>query len=125
MKGAGRSVPRWMGPPRCSGPPVVSPSPRSSRGRREERSIRCVRPYVLQHIGRNLPPFHLQVRTLLCIALAFTLLAGCGDGGNPKSTALTKRQADSALAGAPAALASLHSQANELLGGGRTAFEHR
>jgi cytochrome c biogenesis protein CcmG/thiol:disulfide interchange protein DsbE len=83
-----------------------------------------VRPYLLQHIGRNLPPFHLQVRTLLCIAVALTLLAGCS-GGDPKSAAPTKRQEEAALAGAPAPLARLHSQANELLGGGRKAFEDR
>ena len=97
----------------------------SSRGRREEQRIRCVLPYLLQHKGRNLPPFHLQVRTLLCIALAATLLAGCGGGGDPQSAAPSKRQAASALAGAPAPLARLHQQANQLLGGGRTAFEAR
>jgi len=65
------------------------------------------------------------VRTLLCIAAASVLLAGCGAGGDPESAAPPKREADSALAGSPAPLAKLHSQANNLLGGGRSAFEAR
>lgn len=65
------------------------------------------------------------MRTILCIALSSVLLAACGDGGDPESAAPPKREADSALAGAPAPLAKLHSQAGELLGGGRAAFEER
>jgi len=65
------------------------------------------------------------VRTLLCIAVVSVLLAGCGTGGDPESAAPPKREADSALAGSPAPLARLHSQANDLLGGGRSAFEAR
>jgi len=65
------------------------------------------------------------VRPLLCIAVASILLAGCGDGGDPESAAPPKRDADSALAGAPAPLAKLHAQANQLLAGGRAGFEAR
>ena len=59
------------------------------------------------------------------MAVASVLLAGCGAGGDPESAAPPKREADSALAGSPASLARLHSQANDLLGGGRSAFEAR
>jgi thiol-disulfide isomerase/thioredoxin len=65
------------------------------------------------------------MRTLLCIALATTLLIGCGDGGDPESAAPSREKAASALAGAPAPLAGLHAQANRLLDGGRPAFERR
>ena len=65
------------------------------------------------------------MRTLLCIAVAASLLIGCGDGGDPESAAPSRKDASSALAGAPAPLARLHSQAGELLGGGRDAFERR
>ena len=59
------------------------------------------------------------------MAVASLLLAGCGSGGDPKSAAPSKREAESALAGAPAPLARLHAQADDLLGGGRSAFEAR
>ena len=65
------------------------------------------------------------MRTLLCIALATTLLTGCGGGGDPESAALSRKDTASALAGAPAPLARLHSQAGRLLEGGRPAFERR
>ena len=65
------------------------------------------------------------MRTLLCIAASVIALAGCGDGSDPKSAAPPKGQAEDALAGSPAPLARLHSQANELLDGGRAAFERR
>jgi cytochrome c biogenesis protein CcmG/thiol:disulfide interchange protein DsbE len=48
-------------------------------------------------------------------------LAGCGSGGG-KSADIDYEQA---LAGAPPPLASLYAQANELLPGGRDAFERR
>jgi cytochrome c biogenesis protein CcmG/thiol:disulfide interchange protein DsbE len=62
-------------------------------------------------------------RKALCGALlAFLLVAsGCGEGdGGGKHPDYAK-----ALAGAPAPLAALHQQANELLGGGREAYEKR
>ena len=64
------------------------------------------------------------VRTLLCIVLAALVVSGCGSD-EPDSAAPPKERARSALAGAPAPLASLHRQANELLPGGRAAFEKR
>lgn len=63
--------------------------------------------------------------TLLGVAAALALSA-CGSdsepGGNYGGDA---PDYDTALAGAPAALAALHAQANELLGGGADAFERR
>jgi cytochrome c biogenesis protein CcmG/thiol:disulfide interchange protein DsbE len=65
------------------------------------------------------------MRTLLCIAVACVVLAGCSNGGDPESAAAPRRDVDAALAGAPAPLAKLHAQANRLLDGGRSAFEAR
>lgn len=64
------------------------------------------------------------MRTLVCILLCAMVVSGCG-AGEPKSAAPPKERAESALAGAPAPLARLHRQANQLLGGGREAFERR
>ncbi len=72
-----------------------------------------------------MPSFHLQMRTVLCIALAATLLIGCGDGGDPESAAPSRQAAASALAGAPTQLRKLHAQSGQLLPGGRPAFEGR
>jgi len=65
------------------------------------------------------------MRTILCILISAVAIAGCGAGGDPKSAAPPQREAESAFAGAPAPLAKLHSEANELIGGGRAAFEAR
>lgn len=71
---------------------------------------------------------------ILCVLLAACALAACGDGGSGAGGAYgagpgasTGSQADvrAALAGAPAPLAALHRQANELLGGGVEAFQAR
>jgi thiol-disulfide isomerase/thioredoxin len=64
------------------------------------------------------------MRTLLCILLSAIVVSGCGSD-EPRSAAPPKRKAESALAGAPAPLARLHRQANQLLPGGRAAFEKR
>ena len=64
------------------------------------------------------------VRTLLCIVLSAMVVSACGSD-EPESAAAPKQKAGSALAGAPAPLASLHRQASELLPGGRAAFEKR
>ena len=64
------------------------------------------------------------VRTLLCIVLSAMVVSACGSD-EPESAAAPKQKASSALAGAPAPLASLHRQASELLPGGRAAFEKR
>ena len=60
------------------------------------------------------------IPTLVCAAL----LAGCGSD-DPESAAPAPAKQEAALAGAPAPLAKLHSQANELLGGGADAFDAR
>ena len=61
------------------------------------------------------------LRQSLAIAVAICVLAGCGGdesgGGHPDYA--------KALAGAPPPLASLHRQANDLLGGGVDAYEAR
>jgi len=51
-------------------------------------------------------------------------LAGCG-GDDPKSAAPAPAEQEAALVGAPAPLARLHAQANDLLGGGADAFDAR
>jgi cytochrome c biogenesis protein CcmG, thiol:disulfide interchange protein DsbE len=62
--------------------------------------------------------------TLLALALAALVAAGCGssrgDGDSGKAP-----DYDRLLAGAPAPLAALHAQANELLPGGTAAYEKR
>jgi thiol-disulfide isomerase/thioredoxin len=54
-------------------------------------------------------------------------LGGCGPFGSndPPSAAPSKAKLAKALAGAPAPLAATHRQANQLVGGGRAAFEAR
>jgi cytochrome c biogenesis protein CcmG/thiol:disulfide interchange protein DsbE len=61
-----------------------------------------------------------------CIAAAFAcaaLVAGCSSG--PKSAAPSASATNHALAGSPTALASLHAQGGQLIGGGTTAFKQR
>ncbi len=60
-----------------------------------------------------------------CLMAAF-LLAGCagGSGGNPDSQ-LSLQQATEPLTGAPPQLAEIRSQANQLLDGGKDAFDQR
>ena len=65
------------------------------------------------------------MRTLLCILVCAIVVSGCGAGDQPKSAAPPKKEAESALAGAPPPLAKLHRQGSRLLGGGRKAFEKR
>lgn len=61
------------------------------------------------------------------IAIAATLgVAACGsDSGTSGDYGDEAPDYDEALAGAPAPLAALHAQANELLGGGADAYEQR
>jgi cytochrome c biogenesis protein CcmG/thiol:disulfide interchange protein DsbE len=62
---------------------------------------------------------------LLLAVLALGAAAiGCGDG-EPESAAPSAAEQREALAGAPAPLAAVHAQANELLDGGPEAFERR
>lgn len=60
------------------------------------------------------------IPTILCAVL----IGACG-GGDPPSAAPGAGKQEAALAGAPAPLAKLHSQANSLLGGGPDAFDAR
>lgn len=73
--------------------------------------------YYSTSMARLLPP--------LACALALALAAaGCGSS-DTESAAPSKEAVAKALAGAPAPLAALHRQANELLDGGPDAFEAR
>jgi thiol-disulfide isomerase/thioredoxin len=65
----------------------------------------------------------MPMRRLLPLLLAAALLGGCND--DPESAALPADETKAKLAGAPAALAALHAQQNELLLGGAEAFEAR
>jgi cytochrome c biogenesis protein CcmG, thiol:disulfide interchange protein DsbE len=65
-------------------------------------------------------PRLLAVLVLLACSAA---VAACGD--DTESAAPSERDTGRALSGAPGQLASLHRQANELLGGGADAFETR
>jgi cytochrome c biogenesis protein CcmG/thiol:disulfide interchange protein DsbE len=58
--------------------------------------------------------------------LAVLLIGGCGssDNGNPDSR-LTPEQATAPISGAPPGLAAIRGEANQLLDGGREAFEAR
>jgi cytochrome c biogenesis protein CcmG/thiol:disulfide interchange protein DsbE len=63
---------------------------------------------------------------LACLAslLPALALAGCG-GGHAHSAAPSHAQVIAAFRGSPPPLASLHAQANQLLGGGTAAFQAR
>jgi cytochrome c biogenesis protein CcmG/thiol:disulfide interchange protein DsbE len=63
---------------------------------------------------------------LAAALLAGVLLAGCagGGGGNPDSR-LSLQQATQPLTGAPQQLAEIRGQANQLLDGGKDAFDQR
>jgi cytochrome c biogenesis protein CcmG, thiol:disulfide interchange protein DsbE len=65
------------------------------------------------------------MRRLAALLACLLLAAGCGQS-EPRSAAPKSARAEhAALAGAPAALASLHGQANRLLDGGPDAFRAR
>jgi cytochrome c biogenesis protein CcmG, thiol:disulfide interchange protein DsbE len=62
----------------------------------------------------------------ICVVAAIVVLAVTrGGNGTPKSAAPTGAAVQKALAGSPPALASLHDQASQLLGGGTKAFKQR
>lgn len=63
------------------------------------------------------------MRRAVPILLAAALLGGCND--DPESAAPPRAEVARSLAGAPAPLAALHRQANQLLPGGAPAFEAR
>jgi cytochrome c biogenesis protein CcmG, thiol:disulfide interchange protein DsbE len=65
------------------------------------------------------------LRFALAALLLGALIAGCGaDNGNPDSK-LSLQQATQPLTGAPPQLAQIRSQANQLLDGGKDAFDAR
>jgi cytochrome c biogenesis protein CcmG, thiol:disulfide interchange protein DsbE len=67
-------------------------------------------------------------RIALPLAALALLGGGCGSGDEPGDSGAAPRPTQAAAAslkGAPAPLAALHEQANELLGGGAEAFEQR
>jgi thiol-disulfide isomerase/thioredoxin len=82
-------------------------------------------PYAL-HMNADFRTRALRTAFALAAALAAIALAGCGgsDSGNPDSR-LTLDQAKEPISGAPPQLASIRSQANELLDGGTDAFAAR
>jgi cytochrome c biogenesis protein CcmG, thiol:disulfide interchange protein DsbE len=61
---------------------------------------------------------------LVAVVVAAVVAAG-GRGGQPKSAAPSATAVSSAFKGSPTQLASLHSQANQLLGGGVKSFDAR
>jgi cytochrome c biogenesis protein CcmG, thiol:disulfide interchange protein DsbE len=62
---------------------------------------------------------------LLAALVVFAVVVAGGSSGTPHSVALGKSAVAAALAGSPPALASLHTQADRLLAGGRAAFAAR
>lgn len=68
----------------------------------------------------------IPLASLAAALLAGVVLAGCagGGGGNPDSN-LSLQQATQPLTGAPPQLAAIRSQANQLLDGGKDAYEGR
>jgi thiol-disulfide isomerase/thioredoxin len=65
----------------------------------------------------------MPIRVLLVSGLLALVAAGCG--ASSKSDHLTRAEIGKALAGSPPALASLHTQAGDLIGGGLGAFRSR
>jgi cytochrome c biogenesis protein CcmG, thiol:disulfide interchange protein DsbE len=64
------------------------------------------------------------MRPVALILACAALVSACGSD-EPKSAAPPEREARATLAGAPAPLAALHRQANQLLDGGVPAFRER
>src|SRR3954451_23790183 len=62
--------------------------------------------------------------TVIALALVALVAAGCG-AKDPESKAPTPAEIKTAFAGSPPKLQMLHSQANQLLGGGKDAFQAR
>ncbi len=64
------------------------------------------------------------LRLSLVALAAAVVVAGCGSS-QPKNEAPSHQRVNAAFKGSPAPLSSLHDQANQLLGGGPTAFDQR
>jgi len=79
--------------------------------------------HLLQHTNtQKVSAILRRVRRLVAIVVcACAALAACGSDEEPESAAVQPAQ----IAGSPAPLAKLHSQANQLLEGGADAFERR
>lgn len=65
------------------------------------------------------------MRRLALVLASVVLLAGCSSGDSTPDSAANPEADARALEGAPAPLAAIHDQANQLLGGGKDAFEER
>ena len=73
----------------------------------------------------NSHSFRRRIALLTLAASLIALVAGCGsNAGNPDSK-LSLQQATEPLTGAPPQLAAIRSQANQLLDGGKDAFNQR
>ena len=69
-------------------------------------------------------PRFVRMRIAATAVLVALLVAGCGKS-EPKSAAPSQAKVDKALAGSPPRLASLHKQANQLIGGDKSDFQAR
>jgi cytochrome c biogenesis protein CcmG/thiol:disulfide interchange protein DsbE len=67
----------------------------------------------------------LLAAVVLVVVLVIGLTHAGGSGGQQQAARFDLPAAKRELAGAPAPLAALHAQANELIGGGKAAFEQR
>jgi cytochrome c biogenesis protein CcmG, thiol:disulfide interchange protein DsbE len=68
--------------------------------------------------------FHITALSVAALIGSAIAAGGCGSE-QPQSNSVSDEEARRALAGAPAPLAAVHEQANELLDGGPRAFERR
>ncbi|HUO74241.1 MAG TPA: TlpA disulfide reductase family protein [Solirubrobacteraceae bacterium] len=66
---------------------------------------------------------HARSSAAAALIAVSVLLAGCG--GQPHNAAPSQQTVSAAFRGSPAPLAALHSQANQLLSGGTSAFDAR
>ncbi len=120
------------GPARARrGPPSCRRSLRVPSSGVRRGASRAPRPPVLQHTNAGfghsprLPSFTAMTARLALLISAAVLVAGCSSD-DPESAAPSPKRAGAGAGGAhPRLLAELHVQANELLGGGREAFERR